>query len=245
MVKPKKHLGQHFLVDERIAQKITDLLQPQPHETIIEVGPGKGVLTQFLIKNPNPVRAIDIDSESIEYLNQNLKSPNLEIVYHDILTYDFPDNTVLIGNLPYNISSPIFFHVLSNIHKIRRGVVMIQKEVADRICAGCGTRESGILTVLMEYAYKTKNCFKVKPGSFYPPPGVDSAVMTFERKDDREDLDFESFKKFTKLAYSQRRKMLRNTLSGLHKPIPEFYQTKRPEELSFEQILALFHEMKD
>ncbi len=240
MVKPKKHLGQHFLIQPHTAQKIVNLLPPSDAHTIIEVGPGKGILTQFLQELPNSVFALDIDSESIEYLKKHFTSTNLTILEQDILTYCFPDSPIfLIGNLPYNISSPIFFRIIENYEKIDFAAVMIQKEVAERITAKPGSKTYGILSVLLGLYYEPKLEFQVKPGAFFPPPKVDSAVITLKKKHNIPNFQQDKLFKIVKTAFQQRRKMLGNSLKSIISELPENYKTLRPEQLSIEEFVKI------
>ncbi len=240
MVKPKKHLGQHFLVQPHTAQRIVNLLPKSDTHLIIEVGPGKGILTQYLQELPNPVFALDIDSESIEYLKSHFTSSNLTILEQDILTYNFPDNPIfLIGNLPYNISSPIFFRIIENHEKIDFAAVMIQKEVAERITAKPGSKIYGILSVLLGLYYDLKLEFQVKPGAFFPPPKVDSAVITLKKKQNIPNFQQEKLFKIVKTAFQQRRKMLGNSLKSIISELPQNYKTSRPEQLSIEEFVKI------
>lgn len=240
MVKPKKHLGQHFLIQPHIAQKIVNLLPQSDIHTIIEIGSGKGILTQYLCQLSNPVLALDIDKESIGYLKNHFHSPNLTILEQDILSYSFPDKPIfLIGNLPYNISSPIFFRILENYEKIDFAVVMIQKEVAERITAKPGSKIYGILSVLLGLYYETQLEFQVKPGAFFPPPKVDSAVISLQKNRNIPHFNQSKLFKMVKTAFQQRRKMLGNSLKGFITNLPEKFKTLRPEQLSVDDFIEL------
>jgi 16S rRNA (adenine1518-N6/adenine1519-N6)-dimethyltransferase len=240
MVKPKKSLGQHFLIQPSIAQKIVHLIPSSPQHLIIEIGPGKGILTQFLIQLPNSILAIDIDPESTDYLKKFFHSDNLTILTQDILTYSFPQNKIfLIGNLPYNISSPIFFQILDNHEKIDFAVVMIQKEVAERITAKPGSKSYGILSVLTNLYYETKIEFHVKPGAFFPPPKVDSSVLTLKKKTQLLTFNKDTLFKVVKIAFQQRRKMLHNSLKNIIPHLPENLKNLRPEQLSLEDFVQI------
>lgn len=240
MVKPKKHLGQHFLIQPHTAQKIVNLLPQSDIHTIIEIGPGKGILTQFLCQLSNSVLALDIDKESIEYLKNHFHSPNLTILEQDILSYSFPNKPIfLIGNLPYNISSPIFFRIIENYEKIDFAVVMIQKEVAERITAQPGSKIYGILSVFLGLYYESQLEFIVKPGAFFPPPKVDSAVISLRKKSIIPNFNQKNLFKIVKTAFQQRRKMLGNSLKTLSFILPERFKTLRPEQLSVDDFLEL------
>lgn len=244
-VKPKKHLGQHFLTDLVTAGKITDLLHTDPALPAYEIGPGKGVLTRLLLPRIPELHLLEIDTESIEYLNVHFARQGLHIHHADVLQWDFaqtPGEFRVIGNLPYNITSPIFFRLLEFRENFREGVFMIQKEVADRICTPPGKRECGILSVLISAWYEPKYHLTVQPGAFFPPPKVKSAVISLTRKKNPPDIDFSTFLMLVKKAFGQRRKMLRNALSGLElRPSAELDEllNKRAEQLSLEQFFWL------
>lgn len=241
MVVPKKHLGQHFLVQKEVARQIVELLSPHADEIIVEVGPGKGVLTEWLLKYyPNEIHAVEIDKESIEYLNKHLASSRLQVDACDILEYPLTfERIAFIGNLPYNISSGILFRLVSEQARIRRAVVMVQKEVAERIIANEGSKEYGILSVLLGMYYERSIAIKVKPGSFFPVPKVDSAVVVLERKKDIPAFDADKVIKLVKTAFQQRRKILSNAVKSLSIDLPEKYKNLRPEQISIAEYLEL------
>ncbi len=245
-VRPKKFLGQHFLNDRNIAEKIVDALSP-PHENeaILEIGPGMGVLTEFIIPKPyDHFFLIEIDRESIAWLKSHFSHEKMTIIEGDFLQTDLDKLTdsdiTVIGNLPYNISSQIFFRILEYRHRVREVVCMIQREVADRICAPHGNKTYGILTVLLGAHYETKKLFKVPPGVFLPPPKVDSAVIKLTRREiPLTDCDEKLFKKIVKQAFQMRRKTLRNALKPIFLPIEltrEPLFDKRAEQLSIEDF---------
>ena len=186
MVRPKKHLGQHFLTDNNIAQKIVDCLDAK-YSDVCEIGPGTGVLTSPLLNKPNiqNLKLIEVDKESIEYLNENFNDNRLSIIEADFLRMKidaiFTSPFVIIGNFPYNISSQIFFKVLENRNQIPMVVGMIQKEVAERISAPHGNRTYGIMSVLLQSWYDIEYCFTVNENVFRPPPRVKSAVIKLTR----------------------------------------------------------------
>jgi 16S rRNA (adenine1518-N6/adenine1519-N6)-dimethyltransferase len=239
MVKPKKHLGQHFLTDENIAKSISDLVQPLPNEKIIEIGPGEGVLTKYLAKYPNPVITMDVDEESVSYLKMFQRNENLTHLLQDFLSWKFEEEPVAIaGNLPYNISSQIFFHILENKTQVRRVVAMVQHEVGERLCSAHGNSNYGILSVLLQSHFTCTYQFKVPPQVFNPPPKVHSAVVVLENKN-RNQVDDVTLKWVVKQAFLQKRKMLRNTLKFFGEHLPLEYQTLRPEDLGFEDFERL------
>ncbi len=239
-VRPKKHLGQHFLTDGGTARKIVALLQAAPDELVMEIGPGKGVLTQHLVQLTNAVEAVEFDAESVAYLAAQLPAPTLRVVQADVLQHTWPAQPLaLIGNLPYNISSPIFFKLLDHHAHIRRAVVMVQREVAQRIAAGPGSKTYGILSVLIGYYYNVKYEFTVPPGAFFPPPKVHSAVISLTRNAHIAPIHYAAFARVVKAAFNQRRKTLRNALSAIQFVPPEALAGLRAEQLSIETFAEL------
>ncbi len=249
MVKAKKHLGQHFLTDKNIAEKIVNsLTKTDLYQDVLEVGPGMGILSDFLLKKPAfNTYLIDIDKESIEYLAQ--KYPNLKekLIYHDFLKLDFKtsfsSSVGIIGNFPYNISSQIIFKILDNREQVPEMVGMFQKEVAERVVAKPGTKIYGILSVLAQAFYQCEYLFTVKAGVFNPPPKVLSAVIRLTRNEHKKlDCDEELFWNVVKTAFNQRRKTLRNALSGIiNKDLmddDEVYDL-RAERLSVDDFVSL------
>ena len=199
-VRPKKHLGQHFLKDLSIAERIAKALTGHgEYKAVLEVGPGTGVLTQFLLKEAFETWVVDIDKESIAYLQENFKALEGRIIDGDFLKYDFLKDTgaqlAIIGNFPYNISSQIFFRILELRNEVPEVVCMIQKEVADRIAEPPGSKTYGILSVLLQAYYDIEYLFTVKPGVFNPPPKVNSGVIRLKRNNvERLDCDEKLFK---------------------------------------------------
>ena len=258
-VHAKKFLGQHFLTDLSIAQRIAETAYPQPLTEgkgennsiqVLEVGPGMGVLTQYLLKNPNiQLTAIEIDRESVAYLKEWY--PELHLIEGDFLKIDldiiYPEGEFnVIGNYPYNISSQIFFKVLEYKDRIPVCSGMIQKEVAERIASKPGKKAYGILSVLLQAYYDIEYLFTVDEHVFNPPPKVKSAVIRMTRnKRRRLDCDEALFKTVVKTAFNQRRKQMRNSLQqlvGKGNPIlEEKIFTMRPEQLSVEQFIELTH----
>ncbi len=248
MVRPKKHLGQHFLTDKNIAQKIVDCLDSDC-SNVCEIGPGTGVLTsplldQSQIKN---LKLIEVDKESIEHLNENFKDNRLTIIEADFLRMNIADiftsPFAIIGNFPYNISSQIFFKVIENRNQIPQVVGMIQKEVAERIAAPHGNRTYGIMSVLLQSWYDIEYCFTVNENVFNPPPRVKSAVIRLNRnKTTKLGCNEKLFFRVVKTGFNQRRKTLRNALRPILPNIVqedhEFF-TKRAEQLSPSQFVDL------
>lgn len=242
-VRPKKNLGQHFLSDHNIARKIVDCLEPVVPD-VLEIGPGMGVLSQFLLQRPGiRLSAVEIDSESVRYLNENL--PSLATIRNeDFLKADisgwFDGEFCIIGNFPYNISSQIFFKILENRNRIPEVVGMVQKEVAERMASPHGNKSYGILSVLLQAFYRIEYCFTVSEKVFVPPPKVKSAVVKLLRNEVRNlPCDEELFFRVVKAAFNQRRKMLRNSLSGICNELPEPFAQKRPEQLSVSDFIQL------
>jgi 16S rRNA (adenine1518-N6/adenine1519-N6)-dimethyltransferase len=247
MVRPKKHLGQHFLKDQNIAAKIADALMGHGnYKHLLEVGPGTGVLTQFLLQKEYEVHAVEMDSESVVYLKRNFIQLTDNLIEGDFLKLDFDELTegplCVIGNFPYNISSQIFFKVLDNRNKVPECIGMIQKEVADRIAAAPGSKTYGILSVLLQAYYDIDYLFKVPPGVFHPPPKVDSAVIRLRRNSvEQLDCDEKLFVRVVKAAFNQRRKTLRNALKTFtFATAPdEHLLTLRAERLSVEDFVHI------
>ena len=244
-VRAKKFLGQHFLKDLSVAQRIAETI---PAGRVLEIGPGMGVLTQYLLKNPNlQTTAIEIDRESVAYLKEWY--PELHLIEGDFLKLDlniiYPDGDFcVIGNYPYNISSQIFFKVLDHKDRIPVCSGMIQKEVAERIASKPGKKAYGILSVLLQAYYDIEYLFTVDEHVFNPPPKVKSAVVRLTRNNRQQlDCDEALFKTIVKTAFNQRRKQMRNSLMGIvgkENPLlsdPIF--TKRPEQLSVEEFISL------
>lgn len=243
-VKPKKNLGQHFLKDQNIARKIVDNLGTAATD-VLEVGPGMGVLTRYLLQRPElNVHVVEIDRESVQFLKENFPELKEHIFAEDFLKFDitsfFPANFSIIGNFPYNISSQIFFRVLEFRQRIPEVVGMIQKEVAERISAGPGSKTYGILSVLLQAFYNIEYLFTVSEQVFIPPPNVKSAVIKLVRNQVTALPCSETlFFSVVKTAFNQRRKMLRNSLKGMSESIPAAFAEKRPEQLSVADFILL------
>ena len=249
LVRPKKFLGQHFLKDLQVAQDIADTVDTCPDIPILEVGPGMGVLTQFLIPKGRPLKVVELDFESVAYLKENFVQLGDNIIEQDFLKMDLNSlfdgkPFVLTGNYPYNISSQIFFKMLEYKDLIPCCTGMIQKEVAERIAANPGNKTYGILSVLIQAWYRVEYLFTVHEHVFNPPPKVKSAVIRMTRNETQDlGCNEKLFKQIVKTTFNQRRKTLRNSISPIldkNSPLsadPLF--NKRPEQLSVEDFIEL------
>lgn len=249
-VRPKKNLGQHFLTDLGIARRIADTVDACPDIPVLEIGPGMGVMTQYLYPKERPFKCVEIDRESVAYLQEHFPKLQGNIIDGDFLRMDLNEvfegkQFVLTGNYPYDISSQIFFKMLDNKELIPCCTGMIQREVALRIAATPGNKTYGILSVLIQAWYDTEYLFTVDEGVFNPPPKVKSAVIRMTRNS-RTDLgcNWELFKRIVKATFNQRRKMLRVSLKQLVSPADAFASspidlTKRPEQLTHEEFVTL------
>jgi 16S rRNA (adenine1518-N6/adenine1519-N6)-dimethyltransferase len=245
----KKSLGQHFLIDKTVCEKIRAVLMEQPINQLVEVGPGAGALTEFIYKIPtNAYKAIELDTEKVNYLLHAYPDLAGKLINVDFLetAIPFEGSFVLVGNFPYNISTQIVFKVLDWKEQVPMMVGMFQKEVAERIAAKPHSKAYGILSVLAQAFYEVTYLFDVPPSAFNPPPKVDSGVIMFKRKAIFPAMASEkSFYHIVKMAFGQRRKMLRNPLkpyftsAQLEDPI----FTKRAENLTFEDYAALTFKM--
>lgn len=250
-VKAKKNLGQHFLKDTNIARKIVESLQLQQIGDVLEIGPGMGVLTRFLLQNENcRTTVVEIDRESVAYLNSHFPQLAGRIIEGDFLKMDlasrFEGPFAVIGNFPYNISSQIFFHLLDYRDRVPEIVCMLQKEVAERLSAGPGSKTYGILSVILQTFYDIEYLFTVSETVFIPSPKVKSAVIRLRRNSkSRPDCDEELFFRIIKTSFNQRRKMLRNSLKAFvlqDSLTAQGIFSKRPEQLSvsdFEYLTRL------
>lgn len=244
-VRAKKFLGQHFLTDESIARRIVESIAPDSRH-LLEIGPGMGVLTKYLINRENKnFHVIEIDHESVSYLHNHY--PTLDVIEGDFLKYDlsnlFQDRFTIIGNFPYNISSQILFKVFDNRDKVNEVVGMFQKEVAERVAAGPGSKTYGILSVLLSAFYNIEYLFTVNENVFNPPPKVKSAVIRLKRNDVTTlDCDEKLLVQVVKAGFNQRRKTLRNALRQLGlslEEIPEQLLSKRAEQLGTDQFIEI------
>ena len=251
-VRPKKNLGQHFLTDLNIAKNIADTVDACPTIPVLEVGPGMGVLTQFLITKPREVRVVEIDSESVAYLNEHFPQLSNQIVADDFLKMNLNElfggrQFVLTGNYPYDISTQIFFKMLDNKDLIPCCTGMIQREVAQRISSEPGNKTYGILSVLIQAWYRVEYLFTVDEHVFNPPPKVKSAVIRMTRNEVTDlGCDEKLFRRVVKTVFNQRRKMLRVSLRQILPGGPSSeallssnMMTARPEQLSIQQFVTL------
>lgn len=248
-VRAKKNLGQHFLINEEIARRIAYALQAEGQEgplNTVEVGCGMGVLTKYLLERDDVfLKGIEIDTESIEYLRENLSKITPNLYEADFLKMDlrkmFPAGDIaIIGNFPYNISSQIFFKVLDCKEYVPQVVGMVQKEVAERIASPAGNKSYGILSVLLQAWYDIEYLFTVGEHEFCPPPKVKSAVIRL-RRNGRTSLGCDEvlFKQVVKTSFNQRRKTLRNSLRPITESVPEEFAGLRPEQLGVEEFIRL------
>jgi 16S rRNA (adenine1518-N6/adenine1519-N6)-dimethyltransferase len=252
LVQPKKHLGQHFLKDESIAENVASLFENISEiDSVIEIGPGMGMLTKYLLEKHSNVLAIEIDHESVVYLSQQLVPKGLKLVEGDFMNNEIAlkyltPNTALVGNYPYNISSQIVFKVLENTEMVLAFGGMFQKEVAQRLVAKEGSKTYGILSVMLNTYYDTTYEFTVDEHVFTPPPKVKSGVIRCIRKNDfvlpvSKALYFEVIK----MGFNQRRKMLRNALSKFNLPESHEFAKLRAEQLSVSDFIKLTKFIED
>ncbi|MGV0830363.1 16S rRNA (adenine(1518)-N(6)/adenine(1519)-N(6))-dimethyltransferase RsmA [Empedobacter brevis] len=253
-VKAKKHLGQHFLNDENIARDIAEGLTWQGYERVLEIGPGMGVLTKYILQAKKNIEVVEIDTESVEYLKEYYQPfyPGFKIHSEDFLKMDFAskfdEQTAILGNFPYNISSQIIFKALEERYNVPEVCGMFQKEVAERIASKKGTKDYGILSVLAQAYYHCEYLFTVPEHVFTPPPKVKSGVIIMKRyRTEIEGVEQKRFFQVVKAGFGQRRKTLRNSLKALG--IPEDlngheFLNMRAEQLSVEDFIELTKRMK-
>ncbi len=251
MVKAKKHLGQHFLIDKNIAEKISRSLLNKSNLPVLEIGPGTGVLTNFLIQRFDKLSLIEIDSESVDYLKSNYSDNEFRLFEADFLKTDlnkiYSEEFCIIGNFPYNISSQIFFKMLEHKQIIPELCGMVQKEMAERISSKHGNKTYGILSVLIQLFYKVEYLFTVGEKVFRPPPAVKSGVIRLQRyRDSIHSVNEDDLFLIVKTAFNQRRKTIKNSL----KPIllvghtyDGKYCSMRPEQLSPDAFVELYSEI--
>jgi 16S rRNA (adenine1518-N6/adenine1519-N6)-dimethyltransferase len=249
IVTPKKNLGQHFLTNKEVSLNIVNSLCSDTSIHIIEVGPGIGALTQFLIKKTNPLTLIEIDEESVMFLKD--KFPQTKIIHTDFLKLEFDtlqlNKCSIIGNFPYNISSQILFKIIENRHIMVETIGMFQKEVAERICSKPKSKKYGILSVLTQAYFKCEYLFEVSPNDFHPRPKVDSAVIKLTRNKTIElSCSHKHFSQVVKAGFNQRRKKLKNALkkfSNLEDSGLSLTLSKRAEELSVNDFIMLTNQI--
>jgi 16S rRNA (adenine1518-N6/adenine1519-N6)-dimethyltransferase len=250
-LQPIKSLGQNFLQDKNIQLKIVEALGIQPKDKVIEIGPGEGAITDHLVRMDIELTVIDIDKRSVELLEKKYKSfENINIINHDILKYDgLTANCKVIGNLPYYISSQIMFYLYDNIENISVAVIMIQKEVAERLLAKPNNKDYGKLTVLLQTFFDIEKVVDVSPHCFYPKPKVWSSVIKLTPKANQPNLNKKLYWEIIKNAFSQRRKQLGNTLKQypliIESDIFPQYKTKRPENLTVKDFITLHNIIND
>jgi len=250
-VKPKKSLGQHFLRDENIARKIIGCI-PEDVTNLIEIGPGEGVLSKYLLSDSQfNAYFIDTDQEAVDYLQSKYPEMEGKIIHDDFLHNDisglFAEEFTLLGNLPYNISSQIFFKALKYRDQVNHMIFMIQKEVAERIASPPGNKKYGILSVLLQAFYQIEYLFTVNETVFSPRPNVKSAVIKLNRNEARHlDCDEKVFFQVVKVAFNQRRKTLRNALKPLGKDlknVPADLLSKRAEQLHVKDFVLITNKL--
>ncbi len=252
-VRPKKHLGQHFLVDSKLAGKIVDSLTGHGgYSTVIEVGPGTGILSEYLFDRSDfNTFLVEIDAESIRHLEHRFMKQRNRIIDHDFLTLNlrerFSPPMAIIGNLPYSISSQIFFKILDHRDLITEAVCMVQKEVGDRLCSGPGSKQYGIPSVLLQAYFDLKKITTVKPGAFNPSPRVNSLVIRLIRNSVKQlDCNEKLFFQVVKAGFQNRRKTLRNALKSIN--LPQHLEgsqilSKRAEQLGVNEFVWLTNEI--
>lgn len=253
---PRKRLGQHFLIDPNIIKKIITLADLHPHETVMEIGPGRGILTAALCQKVAKVWAIERDKRMVDYLTHALAhSSNLEVIHGDALKFPYatlPPGTVIVANLPYNISTPLLFQFLEARNHIRRMVLTLQLEVARRLVAPVGTRDYGVLSVLLQYIADVRLAFQVPNSCFRPSPKVDSAVVRIDvrRCEAIADTEAKLFGQIVRAAFSHRRKILSNSMRDAGFPLHEiqcaFTQAnidakRRAETLTVKEFITVTH----
>jgi 16S rRNA (adenine1518-N6/adenine1519-N6)-dimethyltransferase len=221
--RPRKHLGQHFLAQPATALRIVQSAELRDADAVVEIGPGLGALTRFILPEVSRLHLIEVDGEMVEYLRGRVQAEKAVIYEQDALSFDFVNlcdtekkRLIVLGNLPYSISSPLMFHLLESFPAIERAVFMVQKEVGMRLAAAPGTKDYGVLSVLLGIYSRVRILFTVGPGQFYPPPKIDSVVLRIDFANERpagSDFDFE--RKLVSKAFQQRRKTLVNSLAGI------------------------------
>ena len=245
----RKKWGQNFLADRNLLDKIVRTIDPKKSDSILEIGPGEGALTELIYPVVKEMVAIEIDPMLIEHLKNRESLKGLNIVHGDVLLQDIENLPVknlvrVIGNIPYNITSPIIFWLIEQLHFWDDAFIMMQKEVAERLSAVVGTKDYGRFTVVTGAYLNMEYCFTIPPDVFIPKPKVDSAIIRFTKKENPliSDEKYMRFNKLVSAAFSQRRKMLRNTLKGwdIHPDLQEQINfSRRPETLTIEEFVAL------
>lgn len=252
----KKSLGQNFLKDENVLQKISDSFEVNSDDVIIEIGPGMGALTKYLVKKPSSFVCIEKDERMKDFLD-SYESDKVKVIYDDFLNCDLNEfknvqgNIYVIANIPYYITTPIVKHILFSELNVFGMTLLVQREVAERFCATPGSRDYGYFTVLLHHFYDVHKLFDVSPSCFFPKPKVWSSVVKLVRKENIVDLDILKFQSFLKQCFSMKRKTLKNNLKGYDfdkiKNVLEFYgygESVRAEEISYEVFVELFLKLK-
>ncbi|MBI5473880.1 MAG: 16S rRNA (adenine(1518)-N(6)/adenine(1519)-N(6))-dimethyltransferase RsmA [Ignavibacteriae bacterium] len=253
MIRPKQSLGQNFLRDDNIVRKIVAAVNPQPDDALLEIGPGEGALTKFLAPRVERLIVVDVDRRVIERMNELYPHGEVESVHRDFLEIDFTEILErrqasalrIVGNIPYNITSPILFHILDHRQHVSDATLMMQREVARRLVAKPNTKEYGILAVFSQLFADVELLFDVSPSCFFPAPKVTSSVVQLKMlKQPRFALrDEPQFRAMVRAIFGKRRKTLRNSLSYFVDPVPDlpprFDLSKRPEALSIEELVEL------
>jgi len=258
MLKPKKSLGQHFLIDQTIARKIVDVLKLNPEDVLLEIGPGEGALTHFLAHRTKKLLLVEVDRRAIRRLMEQYQNEAVEILEKDFLEIDLREiaerlhhKLRVVGNIPYYITTPILFKVLEQRDVVLDLTIMVQREVAQRIVASPGSKTYGILSVFCQYYAEPRLLFTVKPGAFFPRPKVNSAVLslTFPQEPKATVRDESLFVHVVRATFGKRRKMLRKSLPYISNVSPELLATldfdlkKRPEQLSLEEFADLSNQL--
>ena len=247
MVFAKKKWGQNFLVDNNLLEKIINNVRIDSNENVLEIGPGQGALSEKLVGICNELHMVEIDRDLITILKQHNKLSQAEIINQDILKVDLPtldiENPVVVGNIPYNITSPIVFWLIKHLASWNRAYLMVQKELAQRLTAKIGTKDYSRLTVMTSLYFDIKICFLISPNVFLPKPKVQSAFIEIIKKENsyHNDINLKLFDQIVRMAFNQRRKMLRNSLSSLEIDVKNcaIDFTKRPEQLSIEDFIEI------
>ena len=247
----RKKWGKNFLTDNNLLDKIARTIAPQSKDNFLEIGPGEGALTERIYPFVNQMAAIEIDPLLIKFLKSHPTLQNLLLIHGDILLQDIEEIPIknpvrIVGNIPYNITSPIIFWLIEQFHFWEDAFIMMQKEVAQRLTAQVGTKEYSRISVVVGAYLNMEMCFKISPEVFIPRPKVESAIIRFTKKDSPvvADKKYVKFNKIVKAAFSKRRKMLRNSLNDFDIPISiqeEIDFTRRPETLSIEEFAKLLH----
>jgi len=247
MVFAKKKWGQNFLVDNNLLEKIINNVKIDSNENVLEIGPGQGALSEKLVGICNELHMVEIDRDLITILKEHDKLSQAEIINQDILKVDLPTldikNPVVVGNIPYNITSPIVFWLIKHLASWNRAYLMVQKELAQRLTAKIGTKDYSRLTVMTSLYFDIKICFLISPNVFLPKPKVQSAFIEIIKKENssHHNINLKSFDQVVRMAFNQRRKMLRNSLSSLNIDIKNcgIDFTERPEQLSVEDFIEI------